>query len=88
LNLKPAGITADPEVKMQTIGPKDKFVILASDGVWDFVSNQEAVDIARRYPDPREASADIVKVARQRWKTQGGGGYIDDVTALVAKLHP
>jgi len=38
----PAGVIAEPEIHTERIGPRDKFVILASDGVWDHVSSQEA----------------------------------------------
>jgi serine/threonine protein phosphatase PrpC len=30
----PAGVIAEPEIHTERIGPRDKFVILASDGVW------------------------------------------------------
>lgn len=73
-----------PDVKLQKISQNDKFVILASDGVWDFVSDQEACDIVGVKKDPREASRALVAIARERWQRQGN--YVDDVTALVASL--
>lgn len=33
-------ITAEPDIRQETLGPDDKFVILACDGVWDVMSNQ------------------------------------------------
>ena len=87
IHLRQAGVSAVPDVRLRDIDPADQFVILASDGVWDFVSNQEACDIVGSKTDPREASQAIVSVARERWKKNGGGQYIDDVTALVASLN-
>ncbi|KAL3692245.1 hypothetical protein R1sor_005896 [Riccia sorocarpa] len=40
-------ISAEPEVQKLQITPDCEFLILASDGLWDAVSNQEAVDFAR-----------------------------------------
>ncbi|KAM7501786.1 hypothetical protein LguiB_000690 [Lonicera macranthoides] len=40
-------VTAEPETKILSIKPEFEFLILASDGLWDKVSNQEAVDVAR-----------------------------------------
>ncbi|KAL3613120.1 hypothetical protein CASFOL_038369 [Castilleja foliolosa] len=40
-------VTAEPETKILKIEPDHEFLLLASDGLWDKVSNQEAVDIAR-----------------------------------------
>ncbi|KAK8564672.1 hypothetical protein V6N13_019850 [Hibiscus sabdariffa] len=40
-------VIPEPETKIIGIKPECEFLILASDGLWDKVSNQEAVDIAR-----------------------------------------
>ena len=39
------GVTSKPELNVRELTPEDAFIILASDGVWEFISNQEAVDI-------------------------------------------
>lgn len=39
------GVTSEPECTIVDLTPQDKFIILASDGVWEFISSQEAVDI-------------------------------------------
>lgn len=38
-------MTSEPEVFSHTLTPKDAFIILASDGVWEFVNSQDAVNI-------------------------------------------
>uniref|UniRef100_K3WGS4 PPM-type phosphatase domain-containing protein n=1 Tax=Globisporangium ultimum (strain ATCC 200006 / CBS 805.95 / DAOM BR144) TaxID=431595 RepID=K3WGS4_GLOUD len=43
----PPYITVVPEITSIPIKSDDKFVILGSDGLWDFVSNGEAVDVVR-----------------------------------------
>nr|CAD1828819.1 unnamed protein product [Ananas comosus var. bracteatus] len=40
-------VIPEPETRTLKITPEFEFLILASDGLWDTVSNQEAVDIAR-----------------------------------------
>lgn len=39
------GVTSVPELCITELTPDDAFIILASDGVWEFIGNQEAVDI-------------------------------------------
>eukprot|EP00475_Leptophrys_vorax_P020636 TRINITY_DN28291_c0_g1_i1.p1 TRINITY_DN28291_c0_g1~~TRINITY_DN28291_c0_g1_i1.p1 ORF type:complete len:598 (+),score=17.20 TRINITY_DN28291_c0_g1_i1:350-2143(+) len=45
--LKPY-VIPEPEVTFTERTPDDELVILASDGLWDVISNEAAVDIARR----------------------------------------
>lgn len=47
-------VESKPEVKVTNLRPDDEFVILGCDGVWDVLSNQEAVDLARRHALPVE----------------------------------
>lgn len=39
------GVVAEPEVITRHLGPATAFVVLASDGVFEFMSNQEVVDL-------------------------------------------
>ena len=60
------GVIPDPEILEYTLSPNDQFILLASDGVWEFMSN---VDVARLvYPyveknAPEAAANALVKEA-------------------------
>ncbi|TDH65798.1 hypothetical protein CCR75_007197 [Bremia lactucae] len=41
----PPYITAMPEVKSHTLEEGDKFIIIGSDGLWDYLSNEEAIEV-------------------------------------------
>ncbi len=43
-------ITAEPDVRRVAITPEDRFFLLACDGVWDVMSNQEVRPLHRRNP--------------------------------------
>ncbi|XP_009616352.1 putative protein phosphatase 2C 38 isoform X1 [Nicotiana tabacum] len=45
--LKPI-LLAEPSIFVQKLLPEDQFLIFASDGLWEHLSNQEAVDIVSR----------------------------------------
>ena len=34
------GVSACPEVLEFTLGPNDRFVVIGSDGLWEFLSNE------------------------------------------------
>ncbi|KAI4371266.1 hypothetical protein MLD38_019527 [Melastoma candidum] len=48
-------LTAEPMLCSRTQNSKDKFVIFASDGLWEHISNQQAVEIV--YNTPRAGIA-------------------------------
>lgn len=79
-------VTAQPEMCERRLSSRDKVVILGSDGVWDHVSSQEAVDIAGDHSDPNAAAREIADVARKRWAARTEGCLSDDITAVVMHL--
>ncbi|PIA38794.1 hypothetical protein AQUCO_02700175v1 [Aquilegia coerulea] len=57
-------LNAEPTVLVQKVCPQDQFLIFASDGLWEHLSNQEAVDIVNQ--SPRQGIARrLVKTALQ-----------------------
>jgi serine/threonine protein phosphatase PrpC len=85
-NLNCVGVIPTPEIMRHTVGDNDKFVILASDGVWEHLSSQDAVNIAKKYwNNPSKASDVLVAKAREAWGKERCG-YRDDITAVVVKL--
>lgn len=54
--LKPFVIT-DPEVKIINRTKSDEFLVLASDGVWDVISNDLACEVTRRCLDGQMRSS-------------------------------
>lgn len=78
-------VIAEPETKTLFTKPDFEFLILASDGVWDKVSNQEAVDTVRplcigdEKPNPLSACKELVNLALTR-------GSFDDISVMVIHL--
>lgn len=79
------GVTCKPVITERQIDAKsDQFIILASDGVWEFIENQEAVDIVAKGPTPSAAVKALCDEATRRWKEEEE--VIDDITATVVYL--
>jgi len=79
-------VHAHPEISERQLSTKDRVVVLGSDGVWDRMDSQEAVDIAAKHRDPNAAAREITHVARQRWHAETQGQLSDDITAVVMHL--
>ncbi|KAL0402927.1 UNVERIFIED_CONTAM: putative protein phosphatase 2C 25 [Sesamum radiatum] len=78
-------VIAEPATKVLKISPGCEFLILASDGLWDKVSNQEAVDVVRplctslEKPEAFSACKKLVDLSLAR-------GSADDTSVMVIQL--
>lgn len=57
-------LSSEPSITVQPLQPQDQFLIFASDGLWEHLSNQEAVDIVHNHPHNGSARR-LVKAALQ-----------------------
>ncbi|TVU38878.1 hypothetical protein EJB05_12273, partial [Eragrostis curvula] len=73
-------ISSDPDVAIEDVGDGAELVVLASDGLWKVMSNQEAVDEVRETRDARKAAVRLVDEAVRR-------GSKDDISCVVVRLH-
>ncbi|KEP61463.1 UNVERIFIED_CONTAM: protein phosphatase 2C domain-containing protein [Hammondia hammondi] len=70
-------ISATPDVFCFHATENVRLLIIACDGVWDVMTDQEAVEIAARHlDDPKEAASQVVKRAFER-------GSQDNLTAIA-----
>jgi protein phosphatase PTC2/3 len=80
--VKNVGVIPEPDVYTHELVPEDKFLILASDGVWEFIENLEAVEIVQSnlHLGAYVACQILIQTAAQRWSEEEGD-YRDDVSA-------
>jgi serine/threonine protein phosphatase PrpC len=81
------GVSSEPEIVHKQLEKEDKFIIVASDGIWEFISNTEAVEIVVPYwvkNDPEGAVDHLINLATEKWKKEDE--VIDDITCLIAFL--
>lgn len=43
-------LSAEPSISVHQLQSHDRFIIFASDGLWEHIGNQEAVDIVQNHP--------------------------------------
>ena len=81
------GVTDKPEFVSTEIGKHDRFFIIASDGLWEFMTSEEAVKFVGNCIDIGKADSCckmIVKEATSRWITEDS--VIDDITVVIVFL--
>lgn len=94
-------ITHKPDVQVRNIESGDKFLILATDGLWDELSEQQAAEIVYNAESPQEAANLLLEAAlnhaaydnnMKRFELDGlpfgkKRSYHDDITIVVVSLN-
>ncbi|KAL6618689.1 hypothetical protein ACP70R_033828 [Stipagrostis hirtigluma subsp. patula] len=73
-------VIADPEIQEQEINDDAEFLIIASDGLWDVVPNEDAVSLVKMEEEPEAAARKLTETAFSR-----GSG--DNITCIVVKFQ-
>lgn len=63
------GVIAVPEITSLQLTEDDRFAVIASDGVFEFLTSQAVVDIVAQYEDPLEACQKVVAESYRLWLT-------------------
>merc|ERR1711865_95927 len=81
--LKDSGVTASPSTTSTPISEGvDSHLLIASDGVWDVVTDEQAVELIRS-ADPATSATELSKMLVENAMQRGSG---DNICALVIKL--
>ena len=80
------GVSDIPEIKKFNISDMEPLaIVIASDGIWKYMTHEEVLDIVTDYKNRKfadECSKDLVKKARSIGEKKGFA--IDDITCIVA----
>jgi len=82
------GVVAIPEILFFPYIEEDKFIVIASDGLWEYVSNQEVVDIIGKYYDKNDcdnAIKELYETAFERWRNNNV--FVDDISIILIYLE-
>ncbi|CAA2965401.1 probable protein phosphatase 2C 9 [Olea europaea var. sylvestris] len=77
-NLK-THVRSDPDITNAQIDGDTELLILASDGLWKVMSNQEAIDIVKKIKDPQKAAKQLAIEALNRESK-------DDISCIVVRF--
>lgn len=77
------GVIANPENVMLNLEEGDDVVVLATDGVFEFLTNQSVIDICTQFKEegPLKASKEVISRSKEYWKNYES--IIDDMTCIV-----
>ncbi|KAJ8624976.1 hypothetical protein MRB53_033506 [Persea americana] len=73
-------LRSDPDIRHADIDHNTDLLILASDGLWKVMSNEDAINIARKYKNPQAAAKQLTAEALQRDSK-------DDISCIVVRFR-
>eukprot|EP00951_Prasinocladus_malaysianus_P048100 scaffold654624_cov97-Prasinocladus_malaysianus.AAC.1 len=92
------GVTNEPEVTKCCLAAEDRYLVLATDGVWDVLDNDAVAEIVLQSESAEAASDTIVKRSLDTWVKKKEDiiaksgkqvrGLGDNITAVVVDLAP
>jgi len=77
-------VSCIPAMKTQALSPKDKFIILACDGLWDVMDHSAAIEFVRKHREEKKSADEIAKLLVREAidkKTE------DNVTVIIVFLE-
>ena len=79
------GVYAEPELLRRELAPEDEFLLIASDGVFEFMSSQTVADIVAEYDDGVEACRGLVAEAYRLWLQYEV--RTDDISVILVRFR-
>ncbi|XP_076882200.1 putative protein phosphatase 2C 33 [Bidens hawaiensis] len=86
--LKDFGLISIPDIFYRRLTDNDQFVVLASDGIWDVLSNKEVVDTVASAESRSFAARAVVESAERAWKCKYPTSKVDDCAVVCLFLNP
>ncbi|XP_020531203.1 probable protein phosphatase 2C 66 isoform X2 [Amborella trichopoda] len=80
--LKDFGLISVPDISYHRITERDEFIVLATDGVWDVLTNKEVVDIVWSAPSRTTAARALVECAVRAWRLKFPTSKSDDCAVV------
>lgn len=78
------GVNADPEILTKKVTRGDEFLVIASDGIFEFLTNQDVIDICASSSDPAQACSRLLEASYAMWLEHET--RTDDITCIVLFL--
>jgi serine/threonine protein phosphatase PrpC len=87
---KKLGVLGEPDIYEYNLNENDKFVICATDGIWEYLNNEDVMNIVKESyingDEAEEACEILIKKATDSWKKENSK-TIDDISCAILFLN-
>ena len=81
---KRVGVISDPGILEYDLDSSTKYIIICSDGVWEFLDNEIVMNFGKKFylqNNPNELCQELISKANQTWEKNES--IVDDITAVA-----
>lgn len=78
------GVDAVPEILVWNLTPNDKYIVIASDGVFEFITSQNVIDAISKFKNILDAAKHVCSEAYRLWLTYDD--RTDDITIIIIEV--
>ena len=78
------GVLAEPDFNLKTIKSNMKYIVIASDGIWEFLNNKNVCEIIKPFysvGDVKGAVEELIKQSTEKWAKKGDNA--DDISVII-----
>ncbi|CAK68236.1 unnamed protein product (macronuclear) [Paramecium tetraurelia] len=80
--MQSVGVTSEPTIYESKVRQQDLFMVIASDGVWEYMTNQQVAKLVyEKYEQQDQAAQYLIQQAQQQWKENDV--VVDDISCIV-----
>jgi serine/threonine protein phosphatase PrpC len=84
LDAKKIGVIPNPQIVEYTLDSNSKYMLIASDGIWEFITNEEAMRVGNKFYLRNDAMGlcnELYRESVNYWLKEDC--VIDDITLIV-----
>ena len=78
------GVLAEPDFNLKTLKTNMKFIVIASDGLWEYLNNKNVCEIIKPFyhiGDVKGATEELINKSREKWAKKGDSA--DDISVII-----
>ena len=84
MDAKTVGVIPNPEFIEYKINSSTRYILVCSDGIWEFINNEEAMNISNKFYSSNDALGlchQLINISTERWLKEDI--VIDDITVVA-----
>ena len=81
------GVKSEPDIRIHEVLQHDKFIILGTNTLWEYLAPEEVIEIINEYETKEQGMSTEIIMQRVKEIAYNEGQYVDDITFIISHLN-